>query len=234
MRLCLSHIVRQCILLASAAIYLATGHAAAQPTSPQSPSDPAVTFTLDFPGSTPSHYSIAVHISGHASYESAVKTEDGDEEQMYRSEFEVSEESRRRIFTWAKQSQYFQGKLDSGKKVAFTGDKVLSYQDGPRSSTSKYNYSVLEPVQELTTWFQNMDSTLDFGRKLAYFHKYQKLALDDELKRMDMQAKAKSLSEIQAIAPVLQEIVNDPSVLNGTRARARDLLQMGSVTNEGR
>jgi hypothetical protein len=188
-----------------------------------------VTFTLDFPLSDPSHYSIAVGASGHASYECTVKDQEDAEEQSYRTEFNVTAGNRQRIFELAKQAKYFSGKVDSGnRKLASTGDKILSYQDGKQSFTARYNYSALEPVRQLTTLFQSMESTLDYGRRLAFYHRYQKLALDDELKRMEAQAKDNELSEIQSVEPVLQEIVDDNSVINMVRARAKALIQMES------
>jgi hypothetical protein len=186
-----------------------------------------ITFTLDFPHSNPEHYSIAVDATGHARYEYSGNVVQDAEEQTYRAEFEVSAGNRQRIFEWAKQAHYFAGTVDSGnRKVAFTGTKILSYQDGPRSNTARYNYSSVEPVRELTALFQNMAGTLEYGRRLAYYHLYQKLALDEELKRMEAQAKSGELSEIQAVAPVLQKIVDDASVINVVRARAKELIEM--------
>lgn len=138
--------------------------------------------------------------------------------------------TRERIFDWAKQAKYFAGKIDSGnQKLAFTGDKVLSYQDGQRSYTAHYNYSNVEAVRQLTTLFQSMEATLDYGRRLSYDHRYQKLALDDEIRRMETQARNNELSEIQSVAPVLQEIVDDNTVMNGVRARAKELIQMAGT-----
>ncbi len=192
-----------------------------------------VTFTLDFPLSEPTHYSIAVDANGHADYGCTVKDQDDSEEQSYRAEFNVTAANRQRIFEWAKQAKYFSGKVDSGnRKLAFTGDKILSYQDGKQSYTARYNYSSLEPVRQLTTLFQSMEATLDYGRRLAYYHRYQKLALDDELKRMEAQARNNELSEIQSVKPVLQEIVEDTSVINMVRARAKALIQMESDASE--
>jgi hypothetical protein len=192
-----------------------------------------VTFTLDFPLSEPTHYSIAVEANGHASYECAVKGQEDSEEQPYRAEFNVTAANRQRIFEWTKQAKYFSGKVDSGnRKLAFTGDKILSYQDGKQSYTARYNYSGLEPVRQLTTLFQSIEATLDYGRRLAYYHRYQKLALDDELKRMEAQARNNDLSEIQSVKPVLQEIVEDTSVINMVRARAKALIQMESDAGE--
>jgi len=188
-----------------------------------------VTFTLDFPQSNPEHYSIAVDTTGHAFYECTGNVAEDSEKETYRSEFEMSGENRGKIFEWAKQTRYFAGNLDSGNgKLAFTGAKVLSYQDGQHSNTGRYNYSNLAPVRELTTLFQNMATTLEYGHRLAYYHRYQKLALDEELKRMEAQAKSNELSEIQGVSPVLQEIIDDASVINVVRARAKELIEMGN------
>jgi uncharacterized protein (UPF0147 family) len=48
---------------------------------------------------------------------------------------------------------------------------------------------------------------------------------------METQAKNNELSEIQGVAPVLQQIVEDASVMNVVRARAKELIQMGSGAN---
>ena len=188
-----------------------------------------VTFTLDFPQSNPEHYSIAIDTSGNARYECTGKVAQDSEEELYRARFQVSAGNRERIFSLAKQARYFTGAIDSSKgNLAFTGAKVLSYQDGQRSNTAHYNYSNLAPVQQLTTLFQNMAATLEYGRRLAYYHRYQKLALDDELKRMQTQARNDELSEIQSVGPVLQEILDDASVINVVRARAKELIEMGN------
>jgi hypothetical protein len=194
-----------------------------------------ITFSLDFPESDPSHYSIMVDAAGHATYECMAKADKDAEAETYRSEFEVSAGNRERIFEWAKQAKYFAGKVDSGnQKLAFTGEKILSYQDEQRSYTTRYNYSNVEPVRQLTGLFQNIAGTLDYGRRLTYYHRYQKLALDEEMKRMEAQARNNELSEIQGVAPVLQQIVDDTSVINVVRARAKELIQMGSGGVAGR
>lgn len=194
-----------------------------------------VTFILDFPQSTPAHYSIAVDENGHASYECTVKEEEDSEPRTYHAEFEVTPKSRERIFEWAREAKFFSGKIDSGnRKLAQTGEKELSYQDGQRSNTARYNYSNLEPVRQLTALFQNVAGTLEFGRRLDYYHHYQKLALDEELKRMEEQARNNELSEIQGVAPVLRSILDDTSVMNVARARAKELMEMASSTIPGR
>ena len=191
-----------------------------------------VTFSIDFPNSSPEHYSVFVQADGHAHYESSGKiTQDSDERDSYETDFVFSDASRSRIFDLAAQAHYFAGKVDSGnKKIAFTGAKKLSYSDGPRKTSAEYNYSSVPAVQQLTTLFQSVSGTLEYGRRLTYFRRYQKLALDDELKRMEDQARRGELAELQAVTPVLQEIYDDNSVINVVRARARRIMDMGPLS----
>jgi len=200
--------------------------------APITAADPAsITFSLDFPNSSPEHYSIAVQSDGHAHYESSGKiSAESDVRDDYQTDFTLSDATRARIFELAVQAHYFSGKVDSGnKKLAFTGAKKLVYKDGQRNSSADYNYSQQPAVQQLTTLFQSVAATMEFGRRLTYFHRYQKLALDDELKRMEDQAKRGDLAELQAVSPVLKEIYEDTSVINVVRARAQRIMEMQAL-----
>ena len=191
-----------------------------------------VSFTLDFPQSIPDHYSISVVSDGHAEYNSTGKlTPDSEPPDPFHLEFTISQATRQKIFDLAAKAKYFDGKVDSGKKnLASTGKKVLTYRDGQRSTQAEYNYSPIPAVQELTTLFQNISTTLEFGRRLDYYHHYQKLALEDELKRMEEMTHEKELDEVQAVSPILQQIATDQSVINVSRARAQRLLAISGVT----
>jgi hypothetical protein len=196
------------------------------PTRAASPA--TVTFSLDFPNSDPERYSITVQSNGHARYECSAKiSPDSEDHEAYQTEFIFSNATRARIFDLTAQANYFSGKIDSGnRKIAFTGAKKLTYNDGQRESTAAYNYSSLPAVQQLTSLFQGVAATLEFGRRLAYFHRYQKLALDDQLTQMEDEIRRGDLVELQAVKPVLQEIYDDSSVLNVVRARAQRILEM--------
>src|SRR5215472_9324701 len=193
-----------------------------------SAADPAtVTFSLDFPNSSPEHYSIDVQSDGRSHYESSGKiSADSDVRDDYKTDFTFSDSTRARIFELAAQAHFFSGKVDSGnKKLAFTGAKKLVYEDGQKNSTAEYNYSSIPQVQQLTTLFQSVGATLEFGRRLTYYHHYQKLALDDELKHMEDEIRNGNLVELQAVKPVLQSIYDDGSVMKVVRARARRIME---------
>src|SRR5882672_1531674 len=185
-----------------------------------------VTFTLDFPGSQPGHYSVQVQADGKARYESSGRpVPESDESDNFDYEFAISPATREKIFELSAKAGYFQKDLDSHRKnMAFTGKKTLGYKDAQRSGDSTYNYSPNLAVQELTNLFQGLSATLELGHRLEYSLRYQKLALAEELKRTEESVRLNPPVEIQAIAPILQQIIADSSVLNVTRARAQRLL----------
>ena len=191
-----------------------------------------VTFSLDFPQSIPDHYVLTVSSDGRAGYDSTGKlTPDSDPADPFHLDFTISAANREKIFDLAAKAKYFEGKVDSGKKnIASTGAKVLAYKDGQRSTRAEYNYSPVPAVQEITTLFQNISTTLEIGRQLEYYHHYQKLALDEHLKQMEQMVNEKNLAEVQAVAPILQKILADQSVMNLSRARAQRLLILSGVT----
>jgi hypothetical protein len=198
---------------------------------PAQAADPAtVTFALDFPGSDPDHYSIAVRADGHVAYESSAKiSSDSDDHENYQMEFTMSEATRNQIFDLAARAHYFSGKIEAGsKKMAFTGTKKLTYTNGQQNSSAEFNYSSQPSVQQLTSLFQSIAATLEFGRRLAYDHRYQKLALDEELKHMESQATSGELAELQAVKPILQALYDDASVMNVVRARAQRIMESGA------
>ncbi len=186
-----------------------------------------VTFTLDFPASQPEHYSIRVQSDGSAHYQSSGRiSADSDDTDSFDFAFTVAAETRLRIFDLAAKAGYFQKDVDSHHKgVAFTGKKTLAYKDARSSGECTYNYSSNPAVQDLTNLFQSLSATLEFGHRLQYDRQYQKLALDEELKRMEEMARSNSLVDVASIHTILDQIIADPSVINVTRARAQRLLE---------
>jgi hypothetical protein len=190
-----------------------------------------ITFTIDFPTSQPEHYSIRVQSDGVARYQSSGRlSQDSDETDSFDLDFTVGAETRQKIFDLAAKAGYFQKDVDSRhKNLAFTGKKSLAYKDAQRSGESTYNYSPQPAVQDLTNLMQSLSATLEFGHRLQYDRHYQKLALDQEFKRMEELSRSSELIEVAAIQPILAQIIADPSVINVTRARAQRLLERAGV-----
>ena len=196
-------------------------------------SNATVSFTIDFPGANPSHYQIVVPKDGSGLYSSNGKINDqSDAGDPAAINFSVSDSTRKQIFELAKRAKYFTGKVDSGRQnIANTGEKTLAYKDGGHNSQATFNFSNVAAVQQLTSIFQGLSAALECGRRLTFFHKYQKLALDDELKRMEDLNRENMLGDLQAIAPILKSIADDSSVMNVSRARALRLLSASESTH---
>lgn len=194
---------------------------------------PSVSFSLSFPGSEPDRYAISISQSGDATYYSDGKLMEGSAPDDFKLVFSVARSTRTRLFDLAKKAHYFANDVDSKKKnLAFTGTKVLIYNNGQKETRASYNYSPVEAVQQITELFENMSTTLEFGRRLEYYRRYQKLALDEELKRMEEMANQNQLQELSAVAPVLQQIAADNTVINPVRARAQRLLTKAAADSK--
>jgi hypothetical protein len=191
----------------------------------ETPSTAMVAFTLDFPASQPEHYAIEIKSDGSSHYQSSGRiSSDSDDTDSFALDFTVAAETRQKVFALATKAGYFQKDVDSHHKdLAFTGKKTLTYRDAQRSGESTFNYSSISAVQDLTSLMQSLSATLEFGHRLQYDRHYQKLALDEELKRMEDLAHTNQLVEVAAIQPILDEIIADAAVINVTRARAQRL-----------
>lgn len=191
-----------------------------------------ITYTQDFPGSDPAHYAISISADGHARYESNGRlvtpskySQDDSVPDTEQMEFSPSQSLIKKVFDLAKHAHYFKGQIENKRRnVAFTGKKTLSYKDATRDTSATYNFSTVAEVTELTQVFQNLSSTLEFGRRLEYCHRHQKLALDEVSKQLESSAKDGQVEDVSAIAPIMQKIVDDRSVLNVVRARLQRLL----------
>ena len=222
-----SPLLSWCQLLGTIVAMSAATHTAAAQT---------VAFSCDFPGSNPSHYRLSVSADGHATYASDGRLSSNDPAPAdapadASTEFILSAATTARLFNLAKAAHYFEGNIDSKKKnIASTGEKTLTYRDAGKNNVASYNYSVVPAVQELTAQFQNLSAALEFGRRLGYEYRYQKLALAEEMDHMDGTTILKEIgSDLPAVAPILRIIADDPSVINPVRARAMRLLAHASA-----
>ena len=208
---------------------LAFGQNEAENKDPKrNPPEPTITFDRYWEDATPQEFIITLKSSGEASYVSRDPTridkDSAGPDPDYTVEFTMSPANRDLIFTMAKETNYFQGDFDYKHKVANTGKKTLTYADPIRHFETTYNFSENKNIEQTTKLFVAISATIEHGRKLQFLRRFDKLSLDTELKGMEDMAHNGYLAEIQIIAPLLQNIVNDTSVLNMARERAKRLL----------
>lgn len=196
----------------------------------EKPALPTVSFDFVLQGATPPHYSIAVQPDGKASYRAdEVPSAGSTPLQPYLTQFVVSQPTRQRIFDLTLALKCFQGKYEfRGGRIANMGAKKLKCAYADRETITEFNYTTNSQLQQLTTIFQNIGNTLEFGRRLAYLYRFDRLGLDAELKAMEDAANNNRLQEMQAVAPQLEKILNDGGIMNITRRRAEHLLQLAN------
>jgi len=216
-------------LIAFLLIVFAGSGRAWQNTDQFHPRVPTVTFDLFWEVATPQEFMVRTQADGPSSYLSRNpmkpiapgETSDPD----YTVNFTMSANDARKIFKLAQRAKYFNGDFDyKAHRIANTGKKTLTYADETRHFQTIYNHSENKAIEELTSLFQGISSTIEFGRKLQFKHKYDKLGLEADLKAMEDAEASHNLAELQIVAPTLRDIADDESVLNIARARARRLL----------
>lgn len=201
----------------------------AQKTQPENTTVPTVTFDVVWEQATPQQYTISVEATGETRYLSRNPTkppdENGGQSDDYETHFTMSAGTREKIFSLAEQARYFDGDFDYKKHaVANTGKKTLAYTDLERRFRTTYNWSENPAVDQLTRSFQGISNVIEHGRKIRFLRRFDKLGLESELKAMEEQFAANYLTELQAIAPTLEDVANDPAILHIARERAKRLL----------
>ncbi len=137
----------------------------------------------------------------------------------------MSEANRQKVFELAQKLHYFQGDYDSHlKHVAQTGKKTLQYQSPQANGSTTYNWSQNSDVQQLTNLFTGIAMTIDFGRKLAFQYRFDKLGMNQRLKELEDLQASHGVEELQIIAPMLRKIWQDPNLMNISRDSAHRLL----------
>jgi len=195
--------------------------------APAVPAQASVRFSFDWPQGSPwQAYSIAVQSDGKAGFDGTPHTDETNDTDPYQQDFTISEANRQKIFDLAQKLNYFQGDFDSHMKhIAQTGQKTLQYQSPQLQGSTTYNWSRNPDVEDLTRLFEAIAMTIDFGRKLAFQYRFDKLGMDQRLKELeDMQA-SHGVEELAAIAPILRKIADDPNLMNISRESAQRLLR---------
>lgn len=177
-------------------------------------------------------YTITVDDAGNTHFEGVGNPIESGDSDTLTQDFAMSEANRQKIFELAKNLEFFRANLETKQKnIAKTGQKTLEYHgrsaDGRQgvNHSSTYNYSPNADVQELTRIFQSIATTLDFGRKLAFDYRFDKLGIDARLKGLQDMQTMHYIEELQAIEPILQKIAADPNVMHMNRMTAKQLLK---------
>jgi hypothetical protein len=186
---------------------------------------PMMVFTSVLWTADPPYYSVAVDSTGTATYQSAPSAVEKTGV-PYTVEFAVSERTRRTSFNLARGLNFFRDQIPvSIGSPQNTSVRTLSYHDGQTRNQIAYTASPNTDVQELTSMFEELSETLEFGRRLLYLHENDRSALSSELEKLQVTADQHHVRELQALTTVLNNIVADGSLDLAARERAQSLLE---------
>jgi hypothetical protein len=128
------------------------------------------------------------------------------------------------VFTVARERMLFNFPCESHLKVAFQGEKQLSYSGRDGSGSCEFNYSKDKEIQALGDSLVAVGNTLIYGARLEKLLQHDRLGLDAALDNLVSAQHDGIAQEMEGIREILEKIAGDEEVLERARRRARLLL----------
>jgi hypothetical protein len=193
---------------------------------------PTVIFSAVKWNADPSYYSIAIDASGTATYVSAPRGLDKTGVR-YTTEFHVTDRTRRITFNLSQRLNYFRGgygELQSspGKNNVCT----LAYRYGSVNNQFTYSRSADPDVEELTSVFEELSQTFEYGRKLADLQLHNRRAVVPQLEVMTGKAERHALRDLPALVPILRNVESDTSMEVAARKQASALIKLAQNSGQ--
>jgi len=101
---------------------------------------------------------------------------------------------------------------------------TLVFTEGVQRNEIQYDTTSEPNVKNLTTLFERISSTMEFGRRLGIMEQNDPAAIEAEMGRMKDMIQAKQLAELQTLSPILLRIKSDPRVSLSARQQAQLIL----------
>jgi hypothetical protein len=194
-------------------------------------------FEIDFthPGQTPPHWKLTLHPdgSGHfhsenkvltsAAAMSATSTRSAELPDLDR-DIHLSARFTQRVFDIARRRKLFNEPCESPVKVAFTGRKTLSYRGPEGAGSCTFNYGLTKDVESLGSSLESVAESILEGERLRLLLAHDRLGLDQEMENLALADADGRVEQIGVIRDVLQQLCDDPRVMERVKKRARALL----------
>ena len=203
---------------------------AQQPTTPLSAAidQASVEFNFEWNQGLPwQSYSIQVQADGKTHFAGTPNpSQDGDSDPV-QQDFIMSEANRQKTFDSCQEAELL------SRETSIRTSSTLRKPAARRWCTSQLRSRVRAPtttrriadVQQLTQLFLGLATTLDYGRKLAFQYRFDKLGMDQLLREFEEQQASHQVEELSAIEPILRKIANDSNLMHITRQSAQHLLK---------
>jgi hypothetical protein len=185
---------------------------------------PRVIYSKSFPGSDPAYMATTVDKDGATTYR---ETKDEEPET-----FKLEPGAVQAIFDLADKLDHFKRPLESGLKVARTGDKTFRWENGTEASEVKFNYSLDENAKLLQDWFERISDSERAMMNLRRAIRFDKLGVNDAVLRVDTAWSQKRVLGREQFLPLLDRIAKNEGFVNLARdraARLADTIRKASV-----
>lgn len=212
--------MRMLLLALAAALLAAPGQA-----------EPSPVLRVDYsnPGLTPSNWTLVIHPDGSAHFHADRGTApNGPVEAMepiaVDRDVQLSQNFADRVFQTVHSHRYLKQGCESHLKVAFQGWKKLSYSGPDGEGSCEFNYSKDKDIQSLGDSLVAVASTIIEGARLQLLLQHDPLGLDKEMEFLLDASGDGRLQQVCAIRGILEQLQEDPDVMERVRKRARMLL----------
>ena len=187
---------------------------------------PTVIFNAVRWNADPSYYSIAVDATGTATYLSSPEGL-GKTGTPYTTEFQVSDRTRRIVLNLAQKLDYFAGSYGELQSSPETHNVyTLAYRYGNVNNQYTFSTSSDADLEELTSVFEELSQTFEFGRKLSESELHNHRAIGPQLDAMRSKADRRALRDLPALLPILRSLAADASVDAEARKQANLLIKL--------
>ncbi len=188
----------------------------------QSLGSPRVTYARSFQGSVPPFFQIEVYRDGRATY--AAREKAG--MPLMTLSFTASPQALQEIFAGVRALHDFAGStLQSKQNVAYTGDKMLAYDDDSHHTSQQFTYTTNQHAAALVSLFEGISVTGMDAIRLQRALQYQPLDVLQIMNQIEADWAGHQMAEPQLLAPTLQATLANPGIMDAAQKRARKLLQ---------
>ena len=188
-------------------------------------------FLIDFshPGLSPSHWTLTLRPDGSGHFRSERGSVRGQGSQGIDApdvdrDIQVSAEFAERVFETARRHKLSSSDCDSHLKVAFQGWKKLRLSGPDGEWDCEFNYSKDKEIQALADSLMAVAGTIVEGARMEVLLQHDRLGLDRETEYLVAAAGDGRVQQIGAIRGILEQLADDPAVMERVRKRAKVLL----------
>lgn len=188
-----------------------------------------ITIEVTNPQLAPPYWKLSFDVEGHGQFDAAADTitQPGHNTIVLgeiHEPVQLSAEFASHAFEIAHQRKFFAFPCESHMKVAFQGNKHVTYTGPDGSGSCQFNYSRDKAIQDLSDSFMAVENTLLIGARLEKLLQHDRLGLDQEMEYLSTAAHNGTAVEMGVIRGTLTRIADDEQILERARRKARLLL----------